>query len=203
MGKLLKMLTEAGWEAAVKESGLTKPLNSLTSILSEATQAGEQTTVDYARSWSDGISALKTFLAKHREFQKSCGKHNKMLPVIQHLLDTRKFLREQGLAPHPTLGLLVVRAAFFEKFEDNAEYEGTVLKDGCGALKEHEVLSLWKPSGSASDDAEVLIGASNVMSWLRGLLFRGFESILDQYFQSLTPQDVSSVRMLLRDLMDV
>lgn len=85
ISKLFMLFGEEAWED-VKESSCTQPFIKMSGMLLQAESKGHRAERKVAQSWCNGISPAKVFCAKHREFNKAKGRHNRFEDLFPHLL---------------------------------------------------------------------------------------------------------------------
>jgi hypothetical protein len=188
----LKMFGTAQWDA-VKESALTKFVNSLSSIHIEASHVGLPDVIEKSATWLNGMTHGKQFIKLHREYVKANHKYERLSDLFAPLSVFRDFMStvvKQAFAP--AAALLFYKTLFIHQV------------DRGGIVATSKALQCLFDNGlqdvldELSKVAASTAAASSVVSpdaWLRSVLFKSLG------FSVSIVEDVSSLESTARDLL--
>ena len=83
------------WIDSLRESSITKPLNTLVSLSSEAAHLGDEVMLAKTAAFTTGLRHGKAFMKAHRDYSKSHHKHAKLL--LLHIHNIQKFCMQPSI----------------------------------------------------------------------------------------------------------
>lgn len=194
--ELLQGLTKDTWDVSLKESSFTAPLNKLYGCNAEAVSKGQQAIIDDVNVWTTGIQNAKDFMRAFREFSKGNCKNEKVSTLLA-MKPLHKFLIDQGLQPAPTFTMLLCKAVFLTDVANTT---------GIRFLACHfkKVADLGLHEAFSAHVARPTVSAAKQVSpdpWLRSLLFRGIQLMLESLEQGGLAKCVEEVATDLEQLL--
>lgn len=179
----------------LKESKFTTPLERMSTLAHAAAASGDQSLIDEATAWADGMSAAKAFLKAYREYKKTHFKQTRLMDISVSIKALRSFVTSVGFSVSSSLDLLFFKVTFFDEVGKQVALASAlelVVKEGLpSALKKEQ----------ASVDSEAAAFSPEV--WLRTIIFSALGDVLEAQDDALVETVAERVSTDLAGLVEM